>query len=536
MLNGHWSMPLLQASAEPPRPRPLTVDELTTPARLALRVMGGAPRLTVPAALLSITHQVGEALVPVLAAVAIERGVSTGDARQLVLWLAVLAADFVMLSLSWRFGSRMAELGMLVVQHRLRHVLSARLLQRPARPGRASEQPGVALSLATSDANRLSEAVEIGVYPVGQLAAVLFGGAVLLTVAWPLGIAVLLGAPLMLWIAERAGRRLRERSSDEQRAAATAAGRATDLLAGHRVVRGIRAEEEAALRYRRASREALADTLRARRAEGILAGGTGAAGGLFLAAVAMAAGVLAVNGALGVGELIAVVGVTQFLLDPIQALALRTGSWWASATASAARLLEVLRDTEPGHSASPPTTAPEALSSLTTGELVVVDVDGEAATDLLRGLRAQHPEALIAPHAAQLFTGTVRENVALPGTTAGAVDSALRAAGCTELAEVLPAGFDSPVGESGTALSGGQRQRVALARALAQRAEVLILHEPMTAVDAVTEAEVAARVREERRSGRTIVLTRSPAFLAVADRVIRAPDAPPSCHVPKAAS
>jgi len=517
---------LVQAPAEPLATRALSITAGTTPRRLALRVMLAAPRYTVPAAALSITHQVGEALVPIVMGVAIERAVTTGDPVQLALWLGVLAADFLMLSFSWRFGSRLAELGMLAVQHRLRMTVTAQLLHRPAAPGRPSEQPGVALSIATSDANRLAEAVEIGVYPVGQLAAVLFGGAVLLTISWPLGLAVILGAPLLLWLTERAGRSLRDRSGEQQEAAATAAGRAADLMSGYRVIRGIGAEAEATRRYRRTSRDVLHNTLRARRAEGVFGGVMSIAAGLFLTAVAVAAAALAVSGSLGLGAFVAVVGLAQFLLEPLQSLALYTGSWWASATASARRVLDVLRDTEPRTAGAekvdrcaPQASAPEVRA----GEFVVVSCNGEHAVDVLAAARIRHPDALHLPHAAHLFPGTVTENVAPSQPDAAIVAAALHAAACDELIDILPEGLDSRVGENGTALSGGQRQRVALARAIAHDPEMLVLHDPTTAVDAVTESRIAHRLREARRHRRTLVVTRAPAFAAVADRVIHAP-------------
>lgn len=529
---------LLQAPTEPIPTRALPVTDRTTPRGLTWRVVRAAPRYSVPAAALSITHQVGEALVPVIMGLAIERAVATGDPLQLVLWLVVLAADFLMLSFSWRFGSRLAELGTLAVQHRLRTTVAAHLMRRAPRAGRPSEQPGVALSLATSDANRLSEAVSIGVYPVGQLAAVLFGGAVLLTLSWPLGLAVLVGAPLLLWLTERAGRTLRDRSGAEQRAAAAAAGRAADLLSGYRVIRGIGAEAEAARRYRQASRTALADTVRARRAEGVFGGAMSIVTGLFLTAIAVCAAVLALSGSLSVGAFVAVVGLAQFLIDPLRVLALYTGAWWASSTASAARLLDVLRDTEPdveGVEASRAPARPAEQSLLAAGsptddladdlavrpgEFVVVACAGERSVAVAAALRARHPDALHAPHVAHLFAGTVTENVAPPGADAETLAAALRAAACDDLAGILPQGLDSRVGENGTALSGGQRQRVALARALAHDPDLLVLHDPTTAVDAVTEARIAERVHASRRHRRTLVVTRAPAFAAVADRVV----------------
>lgn len=511
---------LLQAPADPVRTRELSVTDRTTPRSLALRVMGAAPRYTVPAAMLSITHQVGEALVPIVMGLAIERAVTTGDLAQLLLWIGVLAADFLLLSFSWRFGSRLAELGMLAVQHRLRITVASHLLGRSPRPGRPSEQPGVALSIATSDANRLAEAVEIGVYPVGQLAAVLFGGAVLVTVSWPLGLVVLIGAPALLWVTERGGRRLRDRSGEEQEAAAAASGRAADLMSGYRVIRGIGAEAEASRRYRRASRAALTDTMRARRAEGVFGGAMSIVTGLFLTGVAVAAALLTLSGGLGLGEFIAVVGLAQFLLEPLRALSLYTGAWWASATASAARVLDVLRDAEPIDGAAPQSPARPETPDVRSGEFVVVACDGDRATEVVAALRARHPEALHAPHAAHLFTGTVAENVTPSDRDAAPLSAALRAAACDELATVLPDGLDSRVGENGTALSGGQRQRVALARALAHDPELLVLHDPTTAVDAVTEARIAERVLEMRRHRSTVVVTRAPAFAAIADRVI----------------
>jgi putative ABC transport system ATP-binding protein len=96
----------------------------------------------------------------------------------------------------------------------------------------------------------------------------------------------------------------------------------------------------------------------------------------------------------------------------------------------------------------------------------------------------------------------------------------LAAAGADEAVEALPGGLDAPVGERGRRLSGGQRQRIALARALAADAPVLVLHEPTTAVDTVTEARIAAGVRELRAGRTTLVIASSPALLAVCDRVL----------------
>lgn len=75
-------------------------------------------------------------------------------------------------------------------------------------------------------------------------------------------------------------------------------------------------------------------------------------------------------------------------------------------------------------------------------------------------------------------------------------------------------------GDRQPAVGGGQRQRVALARALASDAPVLVLHDPTTAVDSVTEAVIADRLRDARRGLSTILLTSSPTLLAACDTVV----------------
>ena len=69
----------------------------------------------------------------------------------------------------------------------------------------------------------------------------------------------------------------------------------------------------------------------------------------------------------------------------------------------------------------------------------------------------------------------------------------------------LPEGFDTVVGERGVQLSGGQRQRVALARALLRDAPVLVLDDPLSAVDAKTETAILEAI-ERQKSTRTVVL------------------------------
>jgi putative ABC transport system ATP-binding protein len=101
-----------------------------------------------------------------------------------------------------------------------------------------------------------------------------------------------------------------------------------------------------------------------------------------------------------------------------------------------------------------------------------------------------------------------------------------------EVLDALPDGAATEVGERGYALSGGQRQRVALARALATEAPVLVLRDPTSAVDSVTEAAVARGLAELRRGRTTLVFTTSPVLLAACDRTVPLAAARPEAVTP----
>ncbi|WP_035697625.1 ABC transporter transmembrane domain-containing protein [Glycomyces tenuis] len=548
---------LFQAPAEPIAVRPIRVDAGTTPRQLTVRTILGAPRYTVPAALLTVGHQVGEVLVPVIMGFAIDQAVATGDPVRLALCLGLLALDFAMLSFCYRFGSRIGLLGMQAVQHHLRTLVADRLLAPAGVAGRAG-LPGVSLSIAASDVSVLARAVAIGVYPAGEFAAILLCATVLMVISWQLGLIVLLGVPLLLVLMDRAGGPLRRRSRRQAALAAEASGKAADLLAGYRVLSGLGAQDAAAGRYRTASREALDGSLHAAGAQGLYVGSMNLASGLFVAGIALVAGLRAWSGDLTVGQLITVVGLAQIILGPLSAFATNFGAIWATALASAERVLGVLtlppRVAETGGARAEPGAGRLRLASVRAGRLDI-DLDlapGEcvgvraspaaasALTDLLSGraapesgdaawqgrplgeyeLEALRASILVMPHHAALFDGTIRENVGLG--TASDTAAALAAADCAEILDAAPEGVDTQVGDDGLRLSGGQRQRIALARALAQHPPLLVLHEPTTAVDSVTEARIAERLRRAREPHSTLLITDAPALLAVCDRVVEA--------------
>jgi ABC-type multidrug transport system fused ATPase/permease subunit len=112
---------------------------------------------------------------------------------------------------------------------------------------------------------------------------------------------------------------------------------------------------------------------------------------------------------------------------------------------------------------------------------------------------------------------TAAEALASAGSRLAGV---IEAAAAGELIEGLPEGLDTLLPERWRSLSGGQRQRLALAQALACDADVLILDDPTSAVDAHTESAIADRLRRIRSGRTTVIATTSPLLLDRADAVI----------------
>jgi len=501
--------------------------------------------------LLATLHQAGEASVPFLIGVVIDRAVD-GGVGELVFWLGVLGAVYLGLSYSFRYGARAGERAAEQAAHDLRLQLTRRVLHN--RGGAESGRlPGALVAVATSDTARVGAVAVAIVYGTAAVVAVIFSAILLLAISVPLGLLVLLGLPPLMWLTRLIGKPLEERSETEQEHGAQASGIAADLVAGLRVIKGLRAEEAAVARYRQRSRVALAATVRAARTEAAYQGVVLTVSGLFLAVIAVVGGILAARGSITVGQLTSSVGLAQFLVNPLSTFGW-VGADLAQGRASARRVAVVLSAPVAvvGGAAGPVTPVRGQIDlrvrdltvKLRPGEFTgVVATDPAAAAEIVRLLgRSSDPSdglveldgvtlteldpqelraaMLVVEHHTDLFDGTIRAAVSLGRADPATVDAAMAAADADEVARTLPDGLDAMLDDGARTLSGGQRQRIALARALAVDAPVLVLHDPTTAVDAVTEAWIAARVRKLRGGRTTVLVTTSPALLAITDRVI----------------
>lgn len=500
-----------------------------------------------------VTHQLTELLVPVLIGVVIDRAIATGDGQALLRWLGVLGLLFLALAGAGYLGYQRVRAAVERIAADVRAELAARLLAPAGTTGVPAD--GELLSLATSDARRVGLAAELVAIGASSLAALAVGALLLLRTSVPLGLVVLGGLPVVVLVVRVLSRPLEQRSAAEQEAVAAATGVATDLLTGLRVLRGLGAERAAAQRYRAASRRALQGRVRAAALLGTTEGVLLGVSGVFLALVAWLGTRLALSGELSVGELVAAVGLAQFLVGPLSRLAYAVGQL-AVVTASARRvgaLLAAPPEVDDAGVETPPAGAGAvALRGVVAGPLrldldlpagswtgvVADDADARLLVDLLA--RRRDPDAgevrldgvplprlalpalraavLVADHDAVLFGGRLQEDLA--GSGALPRPEVLAATAADEVVQTLPEGLDAQVGEAGRTLSGGQRQRLALARAVAVDPPVLVLHDPTTAVDSATEARIAQGLRAVRGRRTTVLLTDSPALLRACDAVV----------------
>jgi ATP-binding cassette, subfamily B, bacterial len=157
-----------------------------------------------------------------------------------------------------------------------------------------------------------------------------------------------------------------------------------------------------------------------------------------------------------------------------------------------------------GHTGAGKTTLAGLVARFFDPQAGRVTIDGHDAREVtVRSLRRQVAFMLQEPI---LFHTSVAENIAFGAAVSFEdVRAAARRAEAEPFILDLPEGYATVLGEDGCTLSGGQRQRLALARALLREAPIVILDEPTSSLDLVTEARVWGQI-EELLSGRTMII------------------------------
>jgi ATP-binding cassette, subfamily B, bacterial len=137
-------------------------------------------------------------------------------------------------------------------------------------------------------------------------------------------------------------------------------------------------------------------------------------------------------------------------------------------------------------------------------------------------LRSLREKIAIVPQDAVLFSGTIADNLRYGKLDAAReeIEAAARAAHAHEFVSRLPKGYDTPIAEAGAGLSGGERQRLSVARAILKDAPILILDEPTSSLDAISEEIVFAALRRLRAGRTTIVIAHRLSTVRDADAIL----------------
>ncbi|HAS0822716.1 TPA: type I secretion system permease/ATPase [Enterobacter cloacae subsp. cloacae] len=122
----------------------------------------------------------------------------------------------------------------------------------------------------------------------------------------------------------------------------------------------------------------------------------------------------------------------------------------------------------------------------------------------------------------RLFYGTLRHNIIIgnPGVSTEEFLRVVRLTGLDHVAARHPLGFDMPIGEMGNCLSGGQKQLVALARCLLLRPKILLMDEPTSSMDAMTETLFLRRLKEATQGQTLVIVTHRMSVLSLVERLI----------------
>ena len=489
-----------------------------------------------------------QAVMPAVIGRAIDLGVSAKDSHELLKYGGLMFAIGLVQAASGIIRHRFAVTNWLTAAYRIVQLIGRQAVTLGGTlPRKVST--GEVVAIGTSDLEHLGNLMDVSARFAGAIVSFVIVAVILLQTSATLGLVVLIGVPLLTLLVGPLLKPLQVRSTHQRELMGSLSNTASDIVAGLRVLRGIGGEDVFHNRYSRQSQETRRAGVEVARLQSVLDALQVFLPGVFVVLVVWLGARYAVEGQISAGELVAFYGYSAFLMIP-----LRTATEYANrlirARVAAQRVCRVLALTtdhpEPEHpQASPEPGSPlrDLRTGLTVrpGSLVAVvseRPDDSAALAERLGLTGAEVDAdvllgdvplaaltreevrrrvVVSDTGAALFSGRLGDRIDVSGH--GDLERAMDTASAADVLDGLPDGFDTWVAEKGRTFSGGQRQRLVLARALALDPEVLVLVEPTSAVDAHTEARIAARLKAQRTGRITVLTSSSPLVLAAVDEV-----------------
>jgi ABC-type multidrug transport system fused ATPase/permease subunit len=432
------------------------------------------------------------------------------------------------------------------------------------------QQTGQLMSRATVDLQSVRFFLGYGlVFMLQSGLTILLAAAAMIAVQPGLAAVSLIPVPIVVGIAARYGRRSRPALQELQQRIAELTADVEENIGGVRVVKSFAREDRQLERFRGGVGRVWDQAMVTTRLQAFYNPFIGFLPQLGLAAILFYGGRQVIDGRLTIGEFSAFYAYLLMLLSPMRTLGISLGLA-QRATAAGARVYQIL-DREPrivsppgapalpagsGHvelrgvtlqyeSASRPAlhdvdldvpagTTVALVGATGSGKTTLVQLiprlyDVSAGAVLVDGADVREVDVSSLRSAVAvvnddpfLFSATVAENIAYAraDATREEIELAARRAQAHEFIDRLPDGYETRVGERGLTLSGGQRQRVAIARAFLADPRILILDDATSSVDASTEQEIKAALREVMAGRTTFVIAHRLSTISLADTIV----------------
>ncbi|OKL53127.1 hypothetical protein BSZ39_11120 [Bowdeniella nasicola] len=508
---------------------------------------------------LAIIRDGANALMPLALGHALDAGLAGGFSSTVVSWslvllgLGILAASFDAIThlaevMGWMRAS-------ITSQRTVGHHVS--------RSGHALTKDlptGEIMSTVATDAFHIGNIMESLPRLIGGLFVYGLVSFLLISQSLPLGLFVLIGLPIITALTALLIKPLQARQNRQRESQGKLTTLGTDTVSGLRILRGIGGEDVFAARYREQSQKVRFDAVHVANVQAILMAVRTGLPALFIVGVVWFGARLAIAGDITPGQLVSFYGYTAFLAQPLRQVTFMflqlTRARVAIKKTRKVLAVDPLAGTLADRDADTPILRPlpEGAPVLTDADsglqieagafTVLVGADPDDSAEVARRLTRIDDAAsagvalagspitsyplpevrhriVLSDATPQLFTGTLRSQVDAREEKGNDADvlQALAVADAHDVTQTL-GGLAGEITEKGRSLSGGQRQRVALARAVLTEAEIAVLIEPTSAVDAHTEARIAAQLAQSRKGRTTVVVSASPLVLEHADEVI----------------